>query len=180
MCFLAIPFSVSHAILLQSVSSLLFIEALRWNLAVVAIQIILFVWFVALYSRVRINWFLYAVSLMFVLMFIVNLLQPYTLQYSAFIGFQSLPLPWGELKIDKAFIDEMLLNQDHTLVESIMAIDGCMKLKVIAEGVESAMQRDALLNLGCTQFQGYLFSKPLPEIEFLKWVTLQQSELNDK
>ncbi|BBP00437.1 EAL domain-containing protein [Sulfuriferula nivalis] len=98
--------------------------------------------------------------------------------YSSLAYLKDLPL--DELKIDKAFIDEMLLNQDHTLVESIMAIGGCMKLKVIAEGVESAMQRDALLNLGCTQFQGYLFSKPLPEIEFLKWVTLQQSELNDK
>jgi diguanylate cyclase (GGDEF)-like protein/PAS domain S-box-containing protein len=96
MCFLAIPFSISHTILLQAVSSALFLEALRWNLAVVAIQIIVFVWFIAFYSRVRINWFLYAISLMFVLMFIVNLIQPYTLQYSSFIGFETLSLPWGE------------------------------------------------------------------------------------
>jgi diguanylate cyclase (GGDEF)-like protein/PAS domain S-box-containing protein len=98
--------------------------------------------------------------------------------YSSLAYLKDLPL--DELKIDKAFIDELLISQDHTLVESIMAIGRCMKLKVIAEGVESEIQRDALLGLGCTQFQGYLFSKPLPETEFLKWVALQKSELDDK
>jgi EAL domain-containing protein (putative c-di-GMP-specific phosphodiesterase class I) len=39
-------------------------------------------------------------------------------------------------------------------------------LKVIAEGIETAQQRDLLIAAGCDYGQGYLFSKPLPEIEF--------------
>ncbi|MFA5170489.1 MAG: EAL domain-containing protein [Sulfuriferula sp.] len=97
--------------------------------------------------------------------------------YSSLVYLKDLPL--DELKIDKAFIDELLLNQDHGLVETIMAIGRCMKLKVIAEGVESVIQRDALLSLGCVQFQGYLFSKPLSEPDFLKWMMAQSLEFAD-
>ncbi len=88
-------------------------------------------------------------------------------------------LPLDELKIDKAFLDELLVNQDHTLVATIMEIGRCMKLKVIAEGVESVIQRDALVSLGCVKFQGYLFSKPLSEPDFLKWMMVQSLEFAD-
>ena len=46
-----------------------------------------------------------------------------------------------------------------------------MRLDVVAEGVETEVQRDILLQLGCVNFQGYLFSRPLPEKEFVQWLS---------
>lgn len=88
--------------------------------------------------------------------------------YSSLAYLKDLPL--DEIKIDKTFIDELVDTQEHSLVETIIAIGRFMKLDVIAEGVESAIQRDTLLQYGCENFQGYLFSKPLPEAAFLQWV----------
>jgi len=89
-------------------------------------------------------------------------------------GYSSLSylrlLPLDELKIDISFVHELGDKPAHPLVEAIIAIGRHMKLDVIAEGVESEMQRDILAKLGCKNFQGYLFSKPLPEKEFLAWL----------
>ena len=41
---------------------------------------------------------------------------------------------------------------------------------VVAEGVETLEQAQALLRLGCNEMQGYLFSRPLPREEFEKWL----------
>lgn len=48
-----------------------------------------------------------------------------------------------------------------------------MKLRVVAEGVENDMQRDVLSKLRCDGFQGYLFSPPLVEDDFLIWMRNQ-------
>jgi EAL domain-containing protein (putative c-di-GMP-specific phosphodiesterase class I) len=45
-----------------------------------------------------------------------------------------------------------------------------LALDIIAEGVETQEQREILLAEGCAQYQGYLFSKPLPIDEFEKWL----------
>lgn len=89
-------------------------------------------------------------------------------------GYSSLTylkvLPLDELKIDISFIRELDETQEHPLVETIIAIGRHMKLDVIAEGVENKIQRDILKKLGCENYQGYFFSKPLPEKEFLEWL----------
>lgn len=61
------------------------------------------------------------------------------------------------------------------LVQSIIAISRYTRLGVIAEGVESAMQRDILVRLGCDGFQGYYFSHPLPEQAFRAWMDATRS-----
>ncbi len=66
-----------------------------------------------------------------------------------------------ELKIDKSFVQELAAGGDRTLIENIVDIARNMELDVIAEGVEHPEQREQLLALGCTHFQGYLFSEPL-------------------
>jgi len=88
--------------------------------------------------------------------------------YASLAHIKNLPL--DEIKIDQSFVSELDRKEDHPLVESILAIGRHMKLAVIAEGVETEIQRDILLQLGCVNFQGYLFSRPLPEKEFLQWL----------
>ncbi|MGM0554422.1 MAG: EAL domain-containing protein [Pseudomonadota bacterium] len=81
-------------------------------------------------------------------------------------GYSSLAylrdLPVDELKIDKSFVDELLQGGDRTLIENIVDIGRNMHLDVIAEGVAHEEQLHQLLELGCTRFQGFLFSWPLP------------------
>jgi diguanylate cyclase (GGDEF)-like protein/PAS domain S-box-containing protein len=89
--------------------------------------------------------------------------------YSSLAYLKDLPL--DQLKIDKAFVSELDHTEEHPLVESMLAIGRHMRLAVVAEGVETEMQRDILVQLGCVNFQGYLFSRPLPEKEFMQWLS---------
>jgi diguanylate cyclase (GGDEF)-like protein/PAS domain S-box-containing protein len=82
-------------------------------------------------------------------------------------GYSSLAyltkLPVETLKIDRSFICTMLDEPDTmTLVSGIISLAHSLRLKVVAEGVETEEQADALRALRCEQMQGYLFSKPLP------------------
>jgi diguanylate cyclase (GGDEF)-like protein len=82
-------------------------------------------------------------------------------------GYSSLAilkrLPLNQLKIDQTFVNVMLDDpQNVSIIRAIVALGESLGLAVIAEGVESRVQRDALLALGCHHFQGYLFGKPTP------------------
>lgn len=91
--------------------------------------------------------------------------------YSSLAYLKDLPL--DVLKIDKAFVHELDGATDHPLVETMIAIGRHMRLGVIAEGVETTMQRDILVKLGCENFQGYLYAKPLCEADFVQWLAHQ-------
>ncbi len=82
-------------------------------------------------------------------------------------GYSSLQylkqLPLYQLKIDKSFVDDLVSdNNDQAIVRTIIAMAHSMELNVIAEGVETKEQQQRLLTEGCTQYQGYLYSKPVP------------------
>lgn len=82
-------------------------------------------------------------------------------------GYSSLSylarLPVQFIKIDRSFIMTMTNNADSmTIVSTIISLAHSLKLKVIAEGVETEEQSRMLKLLKCDQMQGYLFSKPLP------------------
>lgn len=86
-------------------------------------------------------------------------------------GYSSLQylrkLPLDQLKIDQSFIRDIVANiHDETIVHTIIAMAQSLNLEVIAEGVESEEQLQLLLKNGCTQFQGYLFGRPVPIEEF--------------
>ncbi|MES2605792.1 MAG: EAL domain-containing protein, partial [Pseudomonadota bacterium] len=82
-------------------------------------------------------------------------------------GYSSLShlakLPVDTLKIDRSFVIDMTSSPDGlALVSTIITLAHSMKLKVVAEGVETEEQSRLLHLLGCDEMQGYLFSKPLP------------------
>ncbi|RZM75699.1 EAL domain-containing protein [Leptolyngbya iicbica] len=80
-------------------------------------------------------------------------------------GYSSLSylkqLPIDTLKIDKSFIDSLTEDGDASLVEAIIQIANSLTMTVVAEGVETAMQRSRLQQLGCGAIQGYLISPPM-------------------
>jgi diguanylate cyclase (GGDEF)-like protein/PAS domain S-box-containing protein len=82
-------------------------------------------------------------------------------------GYSSLrylaKLPVQTVKIDRSFVSTML-NDANTmsLVSTIISLAHSLKLKVVAEGVDSEEQAAVLRTLACDQMQGYLISKPLP------------------
>jgi len=59
------------------------------------------------------------------------------------------------------------------IVKAIVAMAHSLKFEIIAEGVEKQQQLDFLRNLGCQNFQGFLFSKPLPAKQMTQFLTLK-------
>ncbi|NIJ68651.1 bifunctional diguanylate cyclase/phosphodiesterase [Xanthomonas sp. 60] len=78
-------------------------------------------------------------------------------------------MPATELKIDRAFVRELEDSaEDAAIVASIVALGRSLQLQVVAEGVETAGQRNYLSDLGCDQLQGYHLGRPMPPDEFLR------------
>jgi EAL domain-containing protein (putative c-di-GMP-specific phosphodiesterase class I) len=76
-------------------------------------------------------------------------------------------LPLNQLKIDQSFVRDLVTDgSDRAIVRTIIAMAHNLNLDVIAEGVETAEQRQILLEMGCVHFQGYLFGKPVPIEQF--------------
>jgi EAL domain-containing protein (putative c-di-GMP-specific phosphodiesterase class I) len=72
----------------------------------------------------------------------------------------------------------MNYNKDDSLiVETIIAIGQKFNLKIIAEGVEDERQLNYLKELGCDEFQGYLFSKPVFAEEMTKLLKVNQEAI---
>lgn len=99
-------------------------------------------------------------------------------------GYSSLAylkrLPLDQLKIDKSFVHDLLVNaSDAAIAGTIVTLAQSLGLSVIAEGVETAQQRDVLSAHGCDAYQGYLFSRPLALQQFEALMqTSQQDRVN--
>lgn len=82
-------------------------------------------------------------------------------------GYSSLSylrrFPIDELKIDRAFITDMAGNPEAgAIIHAIISMAHSLKLRVVAEGIETPQQRQQLHAMGCDTIQGYLIGKPLP------------------
>ncbi len=87
--------------------------------------------------------------------------------------------PTDTLKVDRSFIQDMSHDQDAaSIVTGIVALAHSLRLKVVAEGVETETQRAALAEMKCDFLQGYLLSQPLPAPEFEERI-LQQARADE-
>jgi diguanylate cyclase (GGDEF)-like protein/PAS domain S-box-containing protein len=85
-------------------------------------------------------------------------------------GYSSLAylkrFPLDTLKIDGSFVRDLDADgEDHAIVGAIIAMAKRLKLRVLAEGVETPQQAARLVHMGCHRMQGYLFSRPVPPEE---------------
>ena len=84
-------------------------------------------------------------------------------------------LPLDELKIDRAFVSALGPQEDgRTMVVTILKMAAALKLRIVAEGVETAEQLEFLLAHGCQLFQGYHFSRPLTDEQFIAYYRQRQ------
>ncbi|MHB8950038.1 MAG: EAL domain-containing protein, partial [Rhodoferax sp.] len=80
------------------------------------------------------------------------------------------------VKIDQSFVRYLIPDStDLALCQAIIAMAHALGMKVIAEGVETAQQRDLLAAAGCDYGQGYLFSRPIGATDFEAFMATQPS-----
>jgi diguanylate cyclase (GGDEF)-like protein/PAS domain S-box-containing protein len=98
------------------------------------------------------------------------------------IGYSSLSilkgLPLTELKIDRSFVNDMVKSDvEASIVQTILQMGKNLKLRIVAEGVETEQQMAALQHYGCGLFQGYFFERPCEVNTFEKNLSLKEPKL---
>jgi diguanylate cyclase (GGDEF)-like protein len=94
-------------------------------------------------------------------------------------GYSSLSylrsFPFDKIKIDQSFVRDLASNVDSkAIIRAVTALGSSLGMKTIGEGVETQEQLEYLEQEGCTEGQGYFFSKPKPAREVLKLLSKQR------
>jgi EAL domain-containing protein (putative c-di-GMP-specific phosphodiesterase class I) len=104
-------------------------------------------------------------------------LDDFGMSYSSLDYLQRFPVE--AVKIDRSFVAEMTRSETHFgIVRAVMAIAKSLRLRVVAEGIETPAQRAALLQLGCAYGQGYLLSRPLTADEATAWLVREDQPVH--
>jgi diguanylate cyclase (GGDEF)-like protein len=89
--------------------------------------------------------------------------------YSSLSYLQSFP--FDKIKIDRSFVKDITENANSlSIVRAVAALAKGMGMTATAEGVETSAQLDSVTSEGCTEMQGFLFSRPLPAREIEQWL----------
>ena len=89
--------------------------------------------------------------------------------YSSLSYLQSFP--FDKIKIDRSFVKDIAENTNSlNIVRAVAALAKGMGMTATAEGVETRDQLDRVTSEGCTEMQGFLFSRPLPAREIEQWL----------
>ncbi len=100
-------------------------------------------------------------------------------------GFSSLThltcFPLRKIKIDRSFVSTTLIDgATEAVVRSMVDLARNMRISVVAEGVEENSQHEFLKELGCEYGQGYLYGRPMTELEFIAWLDEQSSRYTSR
>jgi diguanylate cyclase (GGDEF)-like protein/PAS domain S-box-containing protein len=96
MCLFAMPFAFFYARTLLSASVTEYAWALKWSIDSAVLILLIFPWFIGLYTGMLSRILLAGLSVMFIAVIAVNHMQPYSLQYDSIDSLRTLHLPWGE------------------------------------------------------------------------------------
>jgi EAL domain-containing protein (putative c-di-GMP-specific phosphodiesterase class I) len=92
--------------------------------------------------------------------------------YSSLSLIRTLHQSLDKLKLDKSLIDNICNTTiDQEIVKQIIELGKVLNIDVLAEGIEYVEQQTLLLSLGCKFGQGYLFEKPLPATDIVKYLS---------
>jgi diguanylate cyclase (GGDEF)-like protein len=87
-------------------------------------------------------------------------------------GYSSLSylqrFPFDKIKIDRCFVNDLTTQGGSSIVQAVVNIAAARQMMTLAEGVETSEQRESLRALGCTEMQGFLFSRPVPAVDVLR------------
>jgi len=87
-------------------------------------------------------------------------------------GYSSLSylqrFPFDKIKIDRCFVNDLATQGGTSIVQAVVNIAAARDMMTLAEGVETSEQRESLRALGCSEMQGFLFSRPVPAPEILR------------
>ena len=80
-------------------------------------------------------------------------------------------LPFKELKLDRSFVHQCSSDSTRrSICASVLALGAALGVNTVAEGVEDEADLRVLSELGCDQVQGFLFAKPMPLAELLRFI----------
>jgi diguanylate cyclase (GGDEF)-like protein len=95
--------------------------------------------------------------------------------YSSLAHLRSIPA--RQLKIDRSFVTDLAENADaRAVLDAVVRLAHALRMEVVAEGVETPAQREALVRLGCDLLQGYAIARPMPAAEVPRWLDARQAE----
>ena len=97
-------------------------------------------------------------------------------------GYSSLSylrsFPFDKIKIDRSFISDVAENDDSgAIVQAVTSLAGRLNMATTAEGVETQGQLEKIRALGCTEMQGYLYSRPVPARDVVRLFGSREGKL---